>query len=171
MRSVHNTYLTLPVLFIMISYHYPMTYASRYGWLVLCALGFSGVLVRQFFLLTHKSRLVWALPALAAAIAVVTAISLAPRRGSEPSAPVTYSQVAPVIARRCAVCHSAHPTYPGFPVAPAGILLDSKERVVNNAARVETQAVASHAMPLGNLTHMTGGERALVGAWIDQGAK
>lgn len=173
MRSVHNTYLTLPVLFIMISNHYPMTYSNAYGWLVLVVLGVAGVLVRYFFVLTHKAKVVWALPAVAAAIIVATAIALAPRAvpSAVTAAPVSFAQVAPIFAERCAVCHAAHPTYAGFPVAPAGVLLDTQEHIVRNAARVNAQAVQAHAMPLGNLTHMTDAERALVGAWIAQGAK
>ena len=172
MRSVHNTYLTLPVLFIMISNHYPMTYSGAYGWLVLVALGVAGVLVRYFFLLTHKAKMLWVLPTAAAAIVVATAIALAPRVASSAAGtPVNYDRVAPIFAERCAVCHSARPTYPGFPVAPAGVLLDTRDHVVTNVARIEAQAVQARAMPLGNLTHMTDAERTLVGAWIAQGAK
>ncbi len=170
MRSVHNTYLTLPVLFLMLSYHYPMTYSGPYGWLVLIAIAAAGVLVRYFFVLTHKARIVWALPVTAGVIIVVTAIALAPRTTSN-GAPVAFVQVQPIIAARCAVCHAAHPTQPGFAAAPNGVLLDTPEHIAANAARIDAQAVQSHAMPLGNVTHMTNAERALVGAWIDQGAK
>ena len=171
MRSVHNTYLTLPVLFIMISNHYPMTYANPNGWMALIGLGVAGVLVRYFFVLTHRARFNWVLPALATVVIVAVAIGLAPRAVPvAASAPVGFARVAPVFAQRCAVCHSAHPAYPGFTTAPAGVLLDTPARIVANAPRIEIQAVKTHAMPLGNSTHMTDGERSLVGAWIDQGA-
>jgi uncharacterized membrane protein len=171
-RSVHNTYLTLPVLFTMISSHYPMTYSGTYGWLVLVALGVAGVLVRYFFILTHRARLVWVLPAAAALVIVATAIALAPRgSASATAAPVSFAQVEPIFAQRCAVCHAAHPTQPGFPIAPAGVLLDTPAHIAANAPRVREQAVTTHAMPLGNITHMTDTERTLVGTWIDQGAK
>jgi len=172
-RSVHNTYLTLPVLFIMISNHYPMTYQNPYGWLVLAAIGLAGVLVRQFFILSHKERLVWGLPAAAIAVLVVTAIAIAPKRnvpaGNAP--PVAFAQVRPIVEQRCAVCHAMHPTQAGFVVAPAGVLLDTPANIVANAARMKQQAVDAHAMPLGNITHMTDAERATLGAWIDAGAK
>ncbi|HTU68744.1 MAG TPA: urate hydroxylase PuuD [Candidatus Baltobacteraceae bacterium] len=172
MRSVHNTYLTLPVLFLMISNHYPMLYSGAYGWLVLVALAAAGVLVRYFFILTHKARLVWALPAAAAVVIVATAISLAPRMTASAGAtPVSFAQVAPIFAQRCAVCHAAHPTQPGFDVAPAGVLLDTPAHIAANAPRVLAQAVQTQAMPLGNVTGMTQAERTLVGTWIDQGAK
>jgi uncharacterized membrane protein len=171
-RSVHNTYLTLPVLFTMISSHYPMTYSGTYGWLVLVALGVAGVLVRYFFILTHRARLVWVLPAAAALVIVATAIALAPRgSASATAAPVSFARVEPIFAQRCAVCHAAHPTQPGFPIAPAGVLLDTPAHIAANAPRVREQAVTTRAMPLGNITHMTDTERTLVGAWIDQGAK
>lgn len=172
-RSVHNTYLTLPVLFIMISNHYPMTYQNPYGWLVLAAIGLAGVLVRQFFILSHKERLVWGLPAAAIAVLVVTAIAIAPKRnvpaGNAP--PVAFAQVRPIVEQRCAVCHATHPTQAGFVVAPAGVRLDTPANIVANAARMKQQAVDAHAMPLGNITHMTDAERATLGAWIDAGAK
>ncbi len=170
MRSVHNTYLTLPVLFMMMSNHYPMTYTGPYGWLVLISIAAAGVLVRYFFVLTHKAHIVWALPVTAGIIIAMTAIALAPRTASD-GAPVAFAQVQPIIAARCAVCHAAHPTQPGFAAAPNGVLLDTPAHIAANAARVDAQAVQSRAMPLGNITHMTNAERALVGAWIDQGAK
>jgi uncharacterized membrane protein len=171
-RSVHNTYFTLPVLFIMISNHYPMTYSGPYGWLVLAGLCAAGVLVRRFYVLTHFKRFVIALPVAAAVIIVGTAVALAPRTPTGAAASTaTFADIAPIVAERCAVCHAAHPTYAGFDVAPMGVLLDTPEHIVANAARIRAQAVAAHAMPLGNVTHITDAERARLGAWIDAGAK
>ncbi len=170
-RSVHNTYLTLPVLFTMISNHYPMTYANGYGWLVLVLLGCAGVAVRYFFILSHKHRLVVALPAGAALIVAAAAIVALPQTPSAPAGNVSFARVAPIFQQRCAVCHSPHPAQPGFSAPPAGVLLDDAHDIALNAQRVYAQAVASHAMPLGNATHMTPEERSLVGAWISQGAK
>jgi len=170
-RSVHNTYLTLPVLFVMISNHYPMTYANAYGWLVLAAIGLAGVLVRYFFILSHKNKIVIGLPVAAVAILVVVAFAIAPRGGAPAATPVTFAQVAPIFAQRCSVCHAAKPTQPGFTSAPEGVLLDTPTHIASNAQRAYGQAVSTHAMPLGNLTNMTDAERALVGQWIDGGAK
>ncbi|HVA28961.1 MAG TPA: urate hydroxylase PuuD [Candidatus Baltobacteraceae bacterium] len=170
MRSVHNTYLTLPVLFVMIGVHYPMIYAGHFGWFALVALGIAGVFVRYFFILTHKHRMVWALPAAAAAIIVAVAVSLAPRAPAA-GATVSFAQVAPIFAQRCASCHAAHPTQDGYPMAPAGVLLDTPAHIVANVQSVRAVSVASRAMPFGNLTKMTEDERQLVGRWIDQGAK
>ncbi len=171
-RSVHNTYLTLPVLFIMISNHYPMTYQNANGWLVLAAIAVAGVLVRYFFVLTHKQKMVIGLPIAAAAILLITAIAIAPHE-SAPAAnapAVPFATVSTIITQRCATCHAAHPTEAGFASAPAGVLLDTPAGIAQNAPRIKMQAVDSHAMPLGNVTHMTDAERATIGTWIQQGA-
>lgn len=171
-RSVHNTYLTLPVLFTMISNHYPMTYANGYGWLILVLLGAAGVAVRYFLVLSHKHRTVVALPLGAAAVIAAAAILALPHPQAAAAGPaISFAQVAPIFAQRCAVCHAAHPAQPGFPVAPAGVLLDTPAQIQQNAQRIYAQAVASQVMPLANVTHMTPHERTLIGAWISQGAK
>jgi uncharacterized membrane protein len=172
-RSVHNTYFTFPVLFIMISNHFPMTYANGAGWLVLAAVSVAGVLVRQFFVLADKARYVPLLPVGAAAVLFATAFIVAPHTPPAPAGsatPVAFAAVAPIVAVRCAVCHAAHPTEPGFAEAPAGVLLDTPEHIAANAQRIEAQAVASHAMPIGNVTHITDAERAVLGAWVAAGA-
>jgi uncharacterized membrane protein len=172
-RSVHNTYLTLPVLFTMISFHYPMAYQSRYGWLILAALGVASIMVRQFFILTHErygARFVWALPLGALVIVGLAALAVVPHV-PVPAKPVPFAKIAPIIAQRCAVCHAVHPSEPGFAGAPAGVLLDTPQHIAANAARIGAMAVASHVMPLGNVTHMTQQERDEIGAWIAQGAR
>ncbi|MCL5258633.1 MAG: urate hydroxylase PuuD, partial [Firmicutes bacterium] len=125
-RSVHNTYFTLPVLFIMISAHYPMTYDNRYGWLVLAVICLAGVLLRYFFVLSHKNKIVPALPIAAAVLLAAAAIAIAPHPRPLPAvaSSVTFAQVRPVIAQRCAVCHSPVPVQPGFAAPPDGVLLD-----------------------------------------------
>jgi uncharacterized membrane protein len=174
-RSVHNTYFTFPVLFIMISNHFPMTYATPYGWLVLAAVSTAGVLVRQFFVLGDKARYVAALPAAAALLIFATAFAVAPRNAPAsaraPGAqPVAFSTVESIVTQRCAVCHAAHPTQAGFAAAPQGVLLDSPQNITANAQGIYAQAVASHAMPLGNVTHITDAERVTLGTWIAAGA-
>jgi uncharacterized membrane protein len=183
MRSVHNTYLTLPVLFMMISNHYPMTYGSPYGWLVLAILAAAGVLVRRFFVLSHKHRYVVVLPAAALLLIVAAALASAPRarpaaangagvaNGGGAAHAVTFAQVGPIVKRRCVACHSATPTQPGFAAPPAGVAFDTPQQVRAHAQRIDELAVRTHAMPLSNATNMTDAERATLGAWIDAGAK
>ena len=174
-RSVHNTYFTLPVLFIMISNHYPMTYGNRHGWLVLAGIMLASVLIRQFFVLRHQGKVNYALPAAGAVILIVVAVAIAPHAApasaSVDGMKVPFSRIQPIVAERCAVCHSQRPTQPGFTAAPAGVLLDSPEHIHDNAQRIEQQAVATQTMPLANLTRMTPDERVLLGTWIAEGAK
>ena len=171
-RSTHNTYFTLPVLFVMISNHYPMTYSHSLGWLSLAAIMLAGVLVRQFFVLRHKGELRWALPALAIALLAGTAALLAPEPPAPPPAgasPVSFAEASGVIAQRCASCHAAAPTQAGFAQAPKGVMLDSPERLAQHAAKIG-ETVASRYMPPGNLTGLTDEERVRLLAWVAQGA-
>ena len=170
-RSVHNTYLTLPVLFIMISNHYPMTYGHPQGWLILAVFILAGALIRQFFVLRHRGRVVWALPAIGVALLLGVAVALAPRAkpAQTGAAAVSFAQVQPIIAQRCTVCHAERPTYPGFAQSPAGVLLDTPERIRAAAPRIHQQTIATQAMPIGNLTQMKPEERALLGQWLAAG--
>jgi len=180
-RSVHNNYFTLPVLFIMISNHYAMTYNHSYNWLVLAAMMAAGVLIRHFFNLKHKGRIVWGYPAAGVLILVAVAIAIAPRpaaktadnatANSETSEVSQFTKVQTIITQRCTSCHSDHPTQPGFATAPAGMLLQTPDLIHKNAAKVYQQAVQLKAMPLGNLTNITDEERAVIGAWYEAGAK
>ena len=178
-RSVHNNYFTLPVLFIMISNHYAMTYNHAYNWLVLAAIMAAGVLIRHFFNLKHKGRIAWGFPAAGVAILLGVAVAIAPHpvqpvaTGSTVTATPEdqFAKVQTIINARCTACHSDHPTQPGFATAPAGILLQTPALVHQNAAKVYQQAVQLKAMPLGNLTHITDEERAIIGQWYESGAK
>lgn len=174
-RSVHNNYFTLPVLFLMISNHYAMTYRHEHAWAVLAVIMAAGVLIRHFFNLRHKGRIEWKYPAAGVALLAVLAVLIAP------SAPVAqapgvdtmaqFTQVKHIVDQRCVSCHAAKPTQPGFATAPAGVMLESPELISQNAARIYQQTVQLKAMPLANLTHMTDAERAQIGAWFEAGAK
>jgi uncharacterized membrane protein len=168
-RSVHNTYFTLPVLFTMISNHYPMTYSHPYGWVVLGVIMVAGVLIRQFFVLRHSSRVNWALPGIAVVLLVGVAIAVAPKSGAKGGEAVTFTRVQSVLKERCVGCHATQPTQPGFAQPPKGILLDSPEQIAANAPKL-AETVANRYMPIGNLTQMTDDERTLIGAWYAQGA-
>ena len=172
-RSVHNNYFTLPVLFIMVSNHFPFTYAHRHGWVVLAVIMAAGVLIRHFFNLRHRGRLAPWLLAAGGALLVALAVAIAPRTAptasGEPA--VGFAEANKVIAERCAGCHAENPTYAGFTQPPGGVMLDTPERIRASAARIDQQAVQTRAMPIGNLTNMTEAERALLGRWIAGGAK
>ena len=173
LRSLHNNYLTLPVLFIMVSSHYPATYGHKLNWAILAGLAVIGVATRHWFNLRNQGRKnVWILPAAALGL-VALALGTVPRAG--PGLPsvesqVSFADVRVIIARRCAACHSSAPTTPGIPAAPLGVLLDTPDEIRANAPRILAVAVDAQTMPLGNLTGMTPEERELVGRWIRAGA-
>jgi uncharacterized membrane protein len=171
-RSVHNTYFTLPVLFIMISNHYPMTYGHKHGWAILAVFMLSGALIRQYFVLRHVGKNLVALPAVAVVLLIGLAIAIAPtpRAAAPSSAAVGFDKVRPIIAERCAVCHAAKPTFAGFQQPPGGLTFDTPEQIKAAAPRIHQQTIATQAMPIGNLTKMTDEERALLGKWLAGGA-
>ena len=173
LRSLHNNYLTLPVLFIMVSSHYPATYGHKLNWAILAALTVIGVGARHWFNLRNQGQKnVWILPAAALAL-VALALVTAPRSGpavSSVGGRVSFADVRVIVARRCAGCHSSAPTTPGIPAAPLGVLLDTPDEIRANAPRILAVAVDAQTMPLGNLTGMTAEERALLGRWIRAGA-
>ena len=170
LRSVHNNYLTLPVVFTMISNHFPFTYGRSYAWLILVVLLVIGAWVRHFFNLRHAGRTVWAIPVTAALALTVLAILIRPQEESEGAGPpVPFAQVAHIVEQRCAACHSEQPTL--VDVAPSGIELDTPAQIEAAAAAIDQQAVQTSAMPLGNVTKMTDAERQLLGRWIAQGAR
>lgn len=160
LRSRHNNYFTLPVLFIMISNHFPSTYGSQYNWLILAAIAVLAVLVRHYFNTRHESnRFAWALPA------ATQASNAGAASGAD------FDKVHHVIQERCTVCHSAKPTSQLFSTAPGGIMLDTPQQIQQLAPKIQAQAVASQIMPLGNITQMTQEERNLIGSWIAKGAQ
>lgn len=174
-RSVHNTYFTLPVLFLMISNHYPALYGHPYSWALLLAIGAVGALVRHAFVLRHGGRMrPWMLPAAGAAlVAVMVATaatrSLAPAPAvaetsaeADPLAPVALA----IVEARCTACHAAAPTFEGFDAPPKGIVLETAADLRQWSGPVLEQAVRSEAMPLGNVTTMQPEERALLGRWL-----
>ena len=169
-RSVHNTYFTLPVLFAMISNHYPMTYSHPRGWIVLGVIMLAGVLIRQFFVLRHKGRATLLLPALAVVLLLGVAVAIAPRPTAAASRDVPFAAVKAVLDARCVGCHAATPTQPGFAQPPKGVMLETAEQVGQHAAKI-AETVGNRYMPIGNLTQMTDDERALVAAWFAQRAR
>jgi len=163
------------VLFIMVSNHYPATYGSWLNWAILAGLSVVGALTRHWFNLRNQGRrAVWILPAAAigmVALAFVTQPKRLPAPPAGATVGVAFTDVRVVIARRCAACHSATPTLPGFAAAPAGVLLDTPDQIRSQAPRIEAVAVATQTMPFGNVTGMTTDERDLLGRWIREGAR
>ncbi len=165
LRSRHNNYLTLPVLFIMISNHFPSTYGNQYNWLILIAVALVGVLARHYFNIRHISKAVWMLPtALFGFIMIVMATLPAKQKAVAKADKITTAQIMPIIEKRCNSCHSTQPTQAGFASPPAGLAYDKEGVFENNADKVFSQ-VSQKIMPLGNLTKMTDEEREKVSLW------
>jgi uncharacterized membrane protein len=176
-RSIHNNYLTLPVVFTMISNHYAFTYQGAWNWLLLLAVFVAGFLIRHWFNVLHTgARPDWRLwPAAGVPIAAAVALSLLGRAPPAPlaadAAPVTFGDVERIVDARCHVCHAARPRFPGIAQAPKGVMFDSPVQIALLAPQILAQAVTTRAMPLNNVTGITEQERRDLAAWIGAGAK
>jgi uncharacterized membrane protein len=169
-RSVHNTYFTLPVLFVMTSNHFAMAYGHAYNWLILIGVSLAGALIRVYFVNLHKgSASAWPI-GVAAFILSAIAFAIAPQPKEPSDTGASFDQVRNIIDARCTSCHSSTPTHPAFPVAPLGIMFDNDTQIVTDADRIYQQTVATRVMPIGNLTAMTDEERQVIDAWY-QGLK
>jgi uncharacterized membrane protein len=167
-RSVHNNYLTLPVVFTMISNHFAFTYEHEHAWAVLVALVLIGAWIRHFFNLRHAGRTNWFIPITAVVASLVLAFVIRPDEGGGPSAArVDAERAVAIVQQRCVPCHSQNPTQEGFDAAPGGVVLDTRAQIEDQVDAVEEQAVRTDAMPLGNVTGMTDEERETLGAWLD----
>ncbi len=166
-RSVHNNYLTLPVVFAMLSGHFPLTFGHKHAWLILVALMALGALTRHYFNLRHKGLNVWPILVVAAAGVFALALLIEPKaQHAAPAgaAPVPFTQVHAIIQQRCAPCHSMHPTR--LASAPDGIEFDTRQEIESKAALIDQYAVQTHTMPLDNLTGMTQAERNVLARWL-----
>ena len=175
-RSVHNTYFTLPVLFVMVSNHYAMTYGHEYNWLILVALSLAGALIRVYFVARHSGSpspipLVISFVLLVAVAAAIAPIGSLGNRDAGAATKPDFTRVVSVIQARCGTCHASQPTQPGFTAPPAGIIFDTEQDIVTQALIIHQQTVISKVMPIGNLTQMTEDERMLVDRWFNAGAK
>ena len=174
-RSIHNHYLTFPVLFTMLSTHFPATYGHPLAWLVLALLMVVGAAAKYVMnYRTRSNRWVMA-SGLAALAAVVTLTARVPGAARAPllqgAPPVAFAEARDIIERRCISCHAAKPSHPSFSEPPGGVVLEGAQRIRRWAPRIMERAVVTKTMPLGNLTGMTEAERLALGAWIAQGAK
>jgi uncharacterized membrane protein len=170
-RSRHNNYFTLPVLFIMISAHYPASYGHRYSWLVLVVFSMAAVAIRHYFNIRHLPGfrawpLIPAVLLLGGLIIATAPVTRTIGNATRPVMEVTTSQVLDIVQQRCIKCHVPEPDFAGFTSAPLGIELDSEEKVILHAERVYQTVVISRTMPLGNLTQITETEREQIARWF-----
>lgn len=165
LRSVHNTYFTLPVLFVMTSNHYAMTYSHEYNWAILIAISLAGALIRVYFVARHKGKASPITVVIAVLVLAATAALIAPQPPEDAASAATFSQVRNVINARCTSCHSAAPVHPAFPAAPLGVKFDTDEQILAEAGRIHVQTVVTRVMPISNLTAMTDEERQIIDQW------
>jgi uncharacterized membrane protein len=178
-RSIHNNYLTFPVIVLMVSNHFPGVYGHPLSWLLLLVLIAIGAAVRH--ILNVRFTFSQWKPALGLTLAAGFAVLLLVGRPGGRSggafasvgaanvpAQVTFADARSIIDRRCASCHSATPSITDFGAAPGGVSFDDPERIQALAARIRARAIETRTMPLGNRTHMTERERAVLARWIEQ---
>jgi uncharacterized membrane protein len=173
-RSVHNNYLTLPVVFLMIANHYPLLFATRYNWVIVAIVLAIGPVIRHFFNSRHEGHgspwWTWGVAA-AGMIAVAWLSSLGPRdvkTGELPKVDIKTAQ--DIVLSRCSMCHTKEPFWPGVATPPKDIVLDSAETITQHARLIDINAVRSNAMPPGNITEITPEERQTLAAWFAAGA-
>ncbi len=174
-RSLHNNYLTLPVVFVMIANHYPLAFASQWNWLILAIVLVMGAVIRHFFNTQHKGEKEpwWTWGVAALGLLAILWLSAQPATPIEEAAvPEGYemAEVENVVLSRCSMCHAAEPLWEGITVAPKGVLLETPEQIRQQARTIETQVLRTHAMPPGNITEIEPEERQLLAAWIAAGA-
>ena len=176
LRSTHNNYLTLPVIFLMISNHYPMTFGHPWNWAILALVLAAGAIVRHWFNEHESGRhgraVAWQWPVTVALVGAMIAFAAwrpGDGRALAAAQAVSAHDALALVQTHCTACHAAQPTHAGFAEPPAGLVLETADQLRAAAARVLAQAVLTQAMPLGNETGMTEQERAQLGAWIRAG--
>ncbi len=171
LRSLHNNYITMPVIFIMISNHFPGTFAPVYNWAILGGLIIGSVAVRHYINLHEKGiSSAWLLGFAALSLFAMVFVT-SPTIKSTNKTPVNFSEVQTIITKRCTSCHSSHPTDDVQKVAPNGIMFETPQQIAKLSDRILFRVVQTKTMPQGNKTGITEAEREILGRWIGQGAK
>ncbi|MFD2718372.1 urate hydroxylase PuuD [Hymenobacter monticola] len=183
-RSLHNNYFTLPVLFVMVSNHFPSTFGHSYPWAILAAITLGTAGVKHWLNLREKHQTdtaVWVLPAAVALLLGVVFVTAPPAQSGGSGAagtaaanacaqPVSMSQVNMIVQKRCVQCHSAHPTDDVFKSPPNGVVYDTPEDIIRLKDKIMQRVVVTKTMPQNNKTQITQEERDLIACWINQGA-
>ena len=171
-RSLHNTYLTLPVLLLMVSGHYPMLAGHPHAWLLVALIIVGGGCARHF-LVHHEvgtpfAAVAWTLPVMAVALALSVSLTApAPRDSSAAQArPVSEVEVLGITDAHCVSCHAERPSHPAFKTAPGNLVLETTADLRRYASLIDLHAVRTRTMPLGNETGMSDAERSRLGAWL-----
>ncbi|MBU1336224.1 MAG: urate hydroxylase PuuD [Alphaproteobacteria bacterium] len=183
-RSLHNNYLTLPVIFFMLSSHYPLAFATQWNWIIASLIFLVGVVIRHYFNTRHarKGNPHWTWPVAVILFIIIAWLSSGPKlpgsageevasRAAEPFLAASHFAAASLtVQTRCAMCHTAEPAWPGVYQAPRNVVLDNDIAIANHAKDIAIQAGFAHAMPPGNVSEMTPDERALIVEWFREGS-
>ena len=185
-RSLHNNYLTLPVLFLMLSNHYPLAFGTQFNWVIASLVFIIGVLIRHYFNTVHarKGNPTWTWLGAAVLFVIIIWLSTVPKvLTGEPKtsaassaaqvymASAHFPAVRDTVLGRCSMCHAEEPVYEGIYHAPKGVMLDTDARIAEHAREIYIQAGRAHAMPPANVSHITDQERALLVAWFEGAGK
>ncbi|MDR0810197.1 MAG: urate hydroxylase PuuD [Gemmobacter sp.] len=179
-RSTHNNYLTLPVVFLMLSNHYPLAFATPYNWIIASLVFLMGVSIRHWFNSHHARK---GNPHWTWVVTVLLMLAIAWLSSFRPEAPVEeaalgheaqryatapgFEQVTSIVQGRCSMCHAAEPAWEGMHWPPKGVMLETAGQIAQQARRIYVQAGVSHAMPPANLSYMEQQERDLIAQWFE----
>jgi uncharacterized membrane protein len=182
-RSLHNNYLTLPVIFFMLSNHYPLAFGTKYNWIIAALIFLMGVTIRHWFNTTHarKGKPAWTWALTIIIFILIMWLSTVPKilgggeNDTTSMAPIVqrfagdphFGAAKDVIGTRCMMCHTAEPVYEGLARPPKGVVFDDDEKIAAHAREIYLQAGRSHAMPPGNVTDITPDERKVLVAWYE----
>ncbi len=178
-RSTHNNYLTLPVLFLMLSNHYPLVFATQYNWLIASLVFLMGVTIRHWFNTKHarKGNPHWTWFVTAIIFLIIAWLSTAPMRHRPEEAALNaqaltyasaqgFDEVVSIVQGRCSMCHATEPAYEGIYWPPKGVVLETPAQIAAEAKRIYLQSGLTHAMPPANLSYMEDPERATIRHWF-----
>lgn len=180
-RSLHNNYLTLPVLFLMLSNHYPLAFATEFNWIIASLVFLMGVTIRHYFNTMHAraGNPTWTWLATVIIFIVIIWLSTVPgslTREDEKDvssvhqpfvAAENYAEVRDTVLGRCSMCHAAEPVWEGIYFAPKGVKLETDAQIAAHAREIYLHAGRSRAMPPGNITSITREERRLIASWYE----
>jgi len=170
-RSLHNNYFTLPVLFVMVSNHFPSTFGNKYQWAVLATISLGSAGIKHWLNLRERGQLsVWVLPA-SIILLLAVAYGTAPKLNNAKCDDVSFVAINSIVQQRCITCHSSRPTDAVYTSAPNGVKYDTPQEIVNKKDLILQRVVLTKTMPQNNKTNMTLEERELIRCWIEQGAK
>ncbi len=171
LRSLHNNYFTLPVLFVMVSNHFPSTFGFKYPWLILTVISLGTAGVKHWLNLREKGQLnIWVLPVSVLILFAAAYMSAPQKPDTDCKNDVNFNEVNMIVQKRCIQCHSSHNTDDIFTAPPNGVVFETPENIAGLKDKILQRVVVTKTMPLNNKTNMTEEERQVIGCWIQQGA-